>query len=126
MYEVLFAKILLFYENYTISFQNYTLLNYMDFILLKWSVALRYVLVNDLGDGSTDHIAATLANLHPILAETGIGQYVNVTRFFVVHILVISNQITSKTLLHSQSGTEAFLRTDVLGGCTELESVRFV
>ena len=118
MYEVLFAKILLFYENYTISFQNYTLLNYMDFILLKWSVALRYVLVNDLGDGSTDHIAATLANLHPILAETGIGQYVNVTRFFVVHILVISNQITSKTLLHSQSGTGAFLQTGVLGGCT--------
>ena len=89
----------------------------MDFILLKWSVALRYVLVNDLGDGSTDHIAATLANLHPILAETGISQYVNVTRFFVVHIVVIFNQITSKNLQHSQSGTGAFLQTGVLGGC---------
>jgi hypothetical protein len=41
--------------------------------------------VNDLRDGSTDHIAAALANLHPILAKAWVSQYINITRFFVVH-----------------------------------------
>ena len=32
-------------------------------------------------------IILSLADLHPVLAEAGIRQYVNIARFFVTHIL---------------------------------------
>ena len=68
----------------------------MDFFLLKWS--RRFTLCPcDLGDGSTDYIAATFTYLYPILAKAGISQNINVNRFFVVHI-VLSYLSLQKTI----------------------------
>ena len=57
--------------------------------------------------------AAALANLYPILAKTGVSQYINVTWFFVVH-LDFSNFDANIQILMEISETLSFFTTGTI------------